>query len=99
MGGLAAIAAILGAAPGLDREQGGELDLVGRMPAAVGVLGLPEEVEEGEIEERADFLPGPVGSYFVIPAKAGIPLLFGLGFASGTPAFAGVTKWLGAGRA
>src|SRR5690606_10665736 len=62
MDGLRAIAAILRAAAGLDREQGGQLHLVRRVEAPVDGLRLEEEVEEREVEKRRDFLVRPVGA-------------------------------------
>ena len=57
---LGAIAAILGTAAGLDREQRRHLHLVRVEPAAMGDLRLEDEIVEGQGEKRLDFLARPV---------------------------------------
>ena len=64
MGGLVAIAAILGTAAGLDGKQLAGLDLVGRMALSVHRLG-----GEDEIAERSAIDPGGV---FTRPVHAGL---------------------------
>ena len=69
---LAAIAAILGTAAGLDRQQGRELDRVGIMILAVHALGPPEQVVERQIEQRRDLGPRPIVTHFTpLPGREG----------------------------
>jgi hypothetical protein len=59
---LRAIAAILRAAAGLDREQRGKLHLVARMMARCTVWASYIRSIERQIEQRGNFLAGPVGA-------------------------------------
>ncbi len=59
MGGLAAIAAVLGAAAGLDRKQPRKLHLVGIEMAAMNARGAKQQVVEREIVDRLGLGPGP----------------------------------------
>src|SRR3546814_13769060 len=59
---LRAIAAILGAAAGLDAEQGAKLNLAARVVAAVNALRLPHQFVEWQVEQFRDFLARPVGA-------------------------------------
>ncbi|CAB5392096.1 unnamed protein product [Rhizophagus irregularis] len=57
---LVAIAAILGAAAGLDRQQRAQLHLARGVVRAVDGLGGEHQVVEGEVEQVGDFRAGPV---------------------------------------
>ena len=59
-GRLVAVAAILRAAAGLDRQQGRQLHLVAREIGAVDRLRFEHQVAKGQVEQRGDFLPRPV---------------------------------------
>ena len=58
--GLAAIAAILGAAAGLDGEQARQLHPVGIEILAMNGLGLEEQVVEGQVVDCLRRFPGPL---------------------------------------
>lgn len=60
MGGLGAVAAIFGAAAGLDAEKRAELDAVGVVVLAVDGLRAVDEFGEGELVDGADLGEGPV---------------------------------------
>ena len=51
---LRAVGAILRAAAGLDREQGGELDLCRIEVPAVNLLGAKQQLGQRQLEQRAD---------------------------------------------
>src|SRR3546814_15139614 len=57
---LRAIAAVLGAAAGLDAEQGAKLHLAARMMAAVDALRLPHQLVERQVEQFGDLVARPV---------------------------------------
>ena len=59
---LRAIAAVLRAPAGLDRQQSAELDLLGRMELAMDGSRAEEQFGKGQVEEARDFLAGPVGT-------------------------------------
>ena len=61
LGCLRAVAAVFGAAAGLDRQQRGMLDLVGIPMLAMHLLGLPHQVIEGQVEQLDHFGAGPAG--------------------------------------
>src|SRR5690606_42160155 len=63
---LRTIAAILGAAAGLDRQQGTKLHLSARVVSAVDALCLPHELVERQGEEFGDFLAGRVGPRLIV---------------------------------
>jgi hypothetical protein len=65
---LAAIAAILGAAAGLDRQERAQLHLARGMMRAVHGLRLEHQFIERQIEQRGDFGARPVGAY-VLPSR------------------------------
>src|SRR3546814_6659679 len=56
---LRAIAAIFGAAAGLDAEQGAKLDFGGRMVGAVDRGCAKQQLGEREVEQLRDFSAGP----------------------------------------
>jgi hypothetical protein len=58
---LRAVAAILGTAAGLDREQRRELNLVGVEAFAVHLLRAVDEIHQGLLVQRFDFGDRPVG--------------------------------------
>ncbi len=60
VGGLAAVAAVLGAAAGLDREQARELHLVGVEVAPVHGLGAEQKIVEGQVVDRLRLGARPV---------------------------------------
>ncbi len=60
MGGLAAVAAVLGAAAGLHRQQLRQLHLGGIEPSAVDLGGAEHQLGERQLEQRLDLLEGPV---------------------------------------
>ena len=62
MSGLVAIAAILRAAAGLDRQQSGQLHLIAREVGAMDRLRIEHQVVERQVEQRSDFGAGPVGA-------------------------------------
>ena len=57
--GLAAIAAVLGAAAGLDRQQARQLHFVGIEVAAMNGRGAEKEIVEREIVDGLGLGPGP----------------------------------------
>jgi hypothetical protein len=57
---LRTIAAVLWASPCLDAEQRAHLNLVGIEVGAVHGLGAEKQIVEGLIEERDDFVDGPI---------------------------------------
>jgi hypothetical protein len=57
---LGAVAAVFGAAAGLDGKQGGALHGIGVEVGAVDLLGLKEQVIEGQVIEGEDLFQGPV---------------------------------------
>jgi hypothetical protein len=59
MGRLRAVAAILAAAAGLDRQQGGQLHFVRVEVLAVHLLGLVQQVHERQREQRLDVGDAP----------------------------------------
>ena len=59
---LRAIAAILGAAAGLDRQQGAQLHLPRRVVGAVHLGRAEHELDERQVEEVRDLLAGPIGA-------------------------------------
>ena len=59
---LRAIAAILRAAAGLDRQQGAQLHLARRVMRAMHLRRAEHELGERKVEERRDLGAGPVGA-------------------------------------
>src|SRR3546814_6644867 len=51
---------VLGAAAGLDAEQGAKLHLAARMMAAVDALRLPHQLVERQVEQFGDLVARPV---------------------------------------
>ncbi len=57
---LGAVLAVFRAGPGLDRQQGRHLHCVGIEVCPMYLLGLKQQVVEGQRKQRVDFLEGPV---------------------------------------
>lgn len=71
MGGLAAVAAILGAPAGLDGQKPAALDGVGVEVAPVHALGAEQEIIEGSVVESLGFFARPIMTQFPISRLAG----------------------------
>ena len=66
VGGLAAVAAVLGAAAGLDGEQARELYLVGVEVAPMDGLGTEQKVVEGQVVDRLRLGARPVVAHDLV---------------------------------
>jgi len=57
---LGAVGAVFFAAAGLDAQQGSQLDPIARIGGPVHLLGLPEQLQQGLLQEIFDLLAAPV---------------------------------------
>ena len=57
---LGAVGAVLLTATGLDAEQRGQLHLVAGIGLAMHLLGLPEQIHQGELKKLLDLVTAPV---------------------------------------
>jgi hypothetical protein len=67
---LGAVLAVLGAAAGLDAEQGAHLHGIGIEVRAVHRVGAVQQVVEGQREQGQDLVPGPVMALIMLPRSS-----------------------------
>ena len=76
---LGAVGAVLLAASRLHRQQRGQLHPIARVGLAVHGLGLPEQIHQGQLQQRLDLVPAPVMAERRLASGAGVRRWSGCG--------------------